>query len=836
MFTEVNAEDGAFDERAFDELAGRVADGEALDWQPLEETAGERRSQVEALAVIARIAAFHRSLRDSHPSAVVGGLADRQEPSECWGDLELLDVLGRGAYGTVYRARDPRLDREVALKLLRVPAGRTPETADSVIEEGRLLARVRHPNVVTVHGADAREGRVGIWMELIRGRTLADLVRENGPFSPGEAAVIGADLCRALAAVHGRGIVHRDIKAQNVMRERGGRIVLMDFGIGVPSDLNETAGTDTAGTPLYLAPEVLAGQSATYRSDLYALGVLLFFLVSGEFPVQAASLEELREAHRTGERQDLRDLCPTCPDAFAATVETALAADPEGRFGTAGEMGRRLARVGEGGGERVAPRRRSPLRQFFLGAALLLLLALAAGLALLHQRRGEALERLARADEVAKEVGDVEAVAVLQTAFDLFPPFPEGYARLAKLQDGLGRYVEAADSSDRAYELITESPFRFLVDEPERRRIIGEHQIYSMQYEQVLDSLRQAAAMRAGKWDSEACRQLSMLFGNLGVQNEAVTYARRAFDADPDDFYSFAQLPYQLAEAGRPEEALEILAESGFDGERENEHLNWMEGLAQLVAGRTAEARQAFERLTRGSSDYASRGYRFLGQTASYEALQPGLDPKARAELLAEAAGFLHRGLDLDDQLMRLANPAASGEAGVDVHKALKLLLLAEVERARGRRKEAVAALEQVESLPDVPVLLKSLRNAAMLEALLERPEELRALRSRIEGICEQAPSELCSATVLQLEGHQHALAGEADAARDAFEKAKKHRVDPLLLASRAGFEIADRGCEAARPHLEDLGERKGRMLVRESAVEWLLLEDRCGGSSLPGR
>ena len=132
-----------------------------------------------------------------------------------------------------------------------------------IIDEARALARVRHPSVVCVHGADMHDGRAGLWMELVRGRTLAQLVAANGLFGPREAAGIGQDLCRALAAVHAEHLVHRDVKAQNVMRGlAGGRIVLMDFG--------------ASHTPLYLAPEVLAGGRDTVASDLDALGVLLY--------------------------------------------------------------------------------------------------------------------------------------------------------------------------------------------------------------------------------------------------------------------------------------------------------------------------------------------------------------------------------------------------------------------------------------------------------------------------------------------------------------------------------------------------------------------------------
>ncbi len=164
--------------------------------------------------------------------------APRAVPSTAsWGHLRLLEPVGRGTFGQVYRAWDTHLDREVALKLLRTaPAVDDPSASLSdptrVVNEGRLLARVRHPHVITVYGAEPRDGSVGIWMEFIRGRTLHQIVEQQGPLGAREATGVGTDLCRALSAVHGAGLLHRDVTARNVMREDGGRVVLMDFGAG----------------------------------------------------------------------------------------------------------------------------------------------------------------------------------------------------------------------------------------------------------------------------------------------------------------------------------------------------------------------------------------------------------------------------------------------------------------------------------------------------------------------------------------------------------------------------------------------------------------------------
>jgi serine/threonine-protein kinase len=227
----------------------------------------------------------------------------------------ILEPIGDGAFGRVYRARD-NLNRDVALKLFTQPA-----QATRVLREGRLLARVRHPNIVVVHGSDQFGGRVGLWMEFVRGRTLEDELQSRGVFSAQEARLIGLDLCRALAAVHEAGVVHRDVKAQNVMRESGGRIVLMDFGAGADAAIGESGTLDIAGTPSYLAPEVFAGHPASRASDLYTLGVLLYHLVTASYPVAGSNRSEIQRAHEEGRYKRLRDVRSDLPEGFVQVVE-----------------------------------------------------------------------------------------------------------------------------------------------------------------------------------------------------------------------------------------------------------------------------------------------------------------------------------------------------------------------------------------------------------------------------------------------------------------------------------------------------------------------------------
>ena len=312
-------------------LGSAVSDGATVDWDKAErEATDESKKQVlRQLRRLATIVNAHRSdgltPSDSVPL--------QPSPSRHWRHIVLFEVIGSGAFGTVFRGFDPTLDRDVAVKLLRSPNG----SASSPLEEARHLARIRHSNVVTVYGADREGDEAGIWMEYIEGHTLARMVSESGPLSAREATGVGVDLCRALAALHGAGLLHRDIKAQNVIREVGGRIVLMDFS-GAQLIRPDARAAVTSGTPLYMAPEVLDEHGATIASDVYSLGVLLFFLLSGSLPVEGRTVAELRQAHAEGRHRRLRDLRPDVPDAIVQVIERAIENQPDQRYQTAGEL------------------------------------------------------------------------------------------------------------------------------------------------------------------------------------------------------------------------------------------------------------------------------------------------------------------------------------------------------------------------------------------------------------------------------------------------------------------------------------------------------------------
>ena len=207
------------------------------------------------------------------------------------GRYELLDPVGHGAMGTVWRARDLRLDREVAAKEVCLPGPMTPQDRSVLRErslrEARVAARLTHPGVVTVHDVIEGEGSPWIIMELVPSRSLAQVLAEDGPLSPARAAAMGMTLLEALGSAHAAGVVHRDVKPGNILVTPEGRGVLTDFGIAtLHGDPRLTQAGMVMGTPGFCAPERIRGEPASPASDLWSLGATLYAAVEGRGPFE----------------------------------------------------------------------------------------------------------------------------------------------------------------------------------------------------------------------------------------------------------------------------------------------------------------------------------------------------------------------------------------------------------------------------------------------------------------------------------------------------------------------------------------------------------------------
>ncbi len=267
-----------------------------------------------------------------------------------WGNFQLQAKVGRGAFGEVYRAWDTELQREVALKLLLPQTSGDADQFERLLREARALASVRHPNIVPIYGVAQHDGLVGFWTDFVHGKNLAAIVREQGRLGSREATLIGLDVTKALSAVHQAGLLHRDIKAENVMREDGGRILLVDFGLSILPDRN----SNLAGTPQYMAPELFNGAPASVATDLYSVGILLFHLVSGQYPGSSlpgkasptpydgegltATLIDLPQSAPQIASRSLLDYRPDLPETYVSVVNRAIDPNPLRRFQTAGAL------------------------------------------------------------------------------------------------------------------------------------------------------------------------------------------------------------------------------------------------------------------------------------------------------------------------------------------------------------------------------------------------------------------------------------------------------------------------------------------------------------------
>jgi serine/threonine protein kinase len=263
---------------------------------------------------------------------------DTKEGRLLAGRYRLTKRIDEGGAGEVWQARDERLDRDVAIKIL----GPTADEAfrERFADEARRAASVLHPNVVTVFD----EGRDGVdafmVMELVRGRTLRDVVADRGPLRPHEAARLVAQIAAALDAAHEAGVIHCDVKPANVIVDQQGTAKLTDFGIARAA--RGPREHELIGTARYIAPERIEGRAPTERSDVYSLGLVAYELVAGRPPNAEMETEDLLRVRLDGRPPSLRSARVGISEEIDRVVAKALARDPQGRYASAGAFARDL--------------------------------------------------------------------------------------------------------------------------------------------------------------------------------------------------------------------------------------------------------------------------------------------------------------------------------------------------------------------------------------------------------------------------------------------------------------------------------------------------------------
>jgi hypothetical protein len=254
------------------------------------------------------------------------------------GKFEVLEVLGQGGMGTVYKARDPVLDRMVALKTVSADVVGSPDSLARFQREARAAARLQHPNIVTIFELGEDGGAPYIAMELLEGRDLAEAMNPPGQLSLAQKVQIVSDVCRGLDYAHKRGVVHRDIKPANIRILRDGSVKVVDFGIARLGESNLTQTGIVLGTPSYLAPELLSGARVDHRADLWAVGVVLYELLAGRRPFQGPTFVGLAYRIVHEPMPPLDGTALGLPADLPLVVGRALAKDPSARYADMAEL------------------------------------------------------------------------------------------------------------------------------------------------------------------------------------------------------------------------------------------------------------------------------------------------------------------------------------------------------------------------------------------------------------------------------------------------------------------------------------------------------------------
>jgi predicted Ser/Thr protein kinase len=309
------------------------------------------------------------------------------------GRYELEEQVGSGGMSKVFRAHDRLLERTVAIKILHEHYSQDEEYVERFRREARAVAQLTHPNVVTVIDRGEHEGRQYIVFEFIDGENLKQLVEREGALPAKQVVELGLQVASALASAHARGVVHRDVKPQNVILTDEGRPKVTDFGIARSSDVESVTLTGTVmGTSEYIAPEQARGELVDFRSDVYSLGAILFELSAGEVPFRGENPVSVAMRHLHEPVPSVRERRPDVPARLDAAIRRAMAKDPEERFGSMDELIAELeaCRRGLGDGEETIvlpaparPRRarrsaRRLVRAFVLSLLALLLVGAAA--------------------------------------------------------------------------------------------------------------------------------------------------------------------------------------------------------------------------------------------------------------------------------------------------------------------------------------------------------------------------------------------------------------------------------------------------------------------------
>ncbi len=255
------------------------------------------------------------------------------------GRYELVELIGRGGMSSVWKAHDRLLDRTIAIKLLHEQFTQDDEYVERFRREARSVAQLSHPNIVTVIDRGEDEGRQYMVFEYVEGENLKQLIDRSGPLPVRDALLLTLQMARALGFAHDRGLIHRDVKPQNVLLNEDGQPKMTDFGIARSVDVEGVTVTGTVlGTSEYIAPEQARGQRVDAQTDVYSLGVVLYELLAARVPFQGENFVAIALRHVNEPAPSVLELRPDCPPRVGLAIERAMAKRPEQRFGSMSEF------------------------------------------------------------------------------------------------------------------------------------------------------------------------------------------------------------------------------------------------------------------------------------------------------------------------------------------------------------------------------------------------------------------------------------------------------------------------------------------------------------------
>jgi serine/threonine protein kinase len=495
---------------------------------------------------------------------------------DVFGHYRIVSLIGSGGMGTLYRARDERLDREVALKFLPSDLSAERKPRERLLAEARAVAALNHPNVCAIHEiAETADGRMFFAMPLYDGITLKEKLRQ-GPLSIEEAVSTAIQIARGLAAAHARGIVHRDVKPGNVMLSPDGTVRLLDFGLAIPIDAIRVNSNSTRGTVAYMSPQQARGEPIDARSDLWSLGVVLYEMIAGSRPFNRRNSAPILEQIFHSDPEPLSAYRQEIPAALSRIVKRLLQRDPMKRFESAEQLIDDLqsALPAAAGNSRASRLSRDRVLVLGTGALVFVLIGFLSWTRIAETRPRStdhsttrnvaAYEHYLRSMDqplIRTDSGARIALDHVEQAIALDTGYAAAYARLARLQLRIANGNDPEMSRRERLGLAEQAAVRAVAlddSSGEAHAALGKIMKYLNRRPLAVAELRRAVILDPS--NAEAGGALAELLVEVGYPYEGLVQARRAREQDPLSPIPNAEVANALLANDRCDEALAELA------------------------------------------------------------------------------------------------------------------------------------------------------------------------------------------------------------------------------------------------------------------------------------